>query len=104
LTILYCSTDRLCRRGAPVKNLAHSASLQSPDKIAPSKSGIKQLGSGLSPFLITKTIALTIRRSSALSVRPRLGLGSLGSVASIAIKASGVMEIVTVLSNICRRI
>jgi hypothetical protein len=49
--------------------------------------------------LITKTIPLTIRRSSALSVRPRLGLGSLGSVASIAVKASDVMEIVTVLSN-----
>ena len=33
----------LCRCGAPVKNLAHSASLQSQDKIAPSKSGIKHL-------------------------------------------------------------
>ena len=58
-----------------------------------------RLGSGLSPFLITKTIALTIRRSSAPSVRPRLGLGSLGSGASTAVKASGVMEIVTVLSG-----
>src|SRR5690348_14582358 len=27
LTMLYCSTDRLCRRGAAVKNLAHGASL-----------------------------------------------------------------------------
>jgi hypothetical protein len=44
LTILYRSTDRLCRRGAPVKNLAHSASLQLLDKTAPSKFGIKQLG------------------------------------------------------------
>jgi hypothetical protein len=45
LTILYRSTDRRCRRGAPVKNLAHSASLQLLDKTAPSKFGIKQLGS-----------------------------------------------------------
>ena len=29
LTVLYRSTDRLCRRGAAVKNLAHSASLHS---------------------------------------------------------------------------
>jgi hypothetical protein len=43
LTILYRSTDRLCRRGAPVKNLAHSASLQLLDKTAPSKFGIKHL-------------------------------------------------------------
>jgi hypothetical protein len=28
LTILYCSTDRLSRRGAAVKNLPHSSSLR----------------------------------------------------------------------------
>src|SRR4029077_9901524 len=43
LTMLYRSTDRLCRRGAPMKNLAHSASFDSEDKDAPSKPGIKQL-------------------------------------------------------------
>lgn len=43
LTILYCSTDRLRRGGAPMKNLAHSASFQSLEKIAPSKLGIKHL-------------------------------------------------------------
>ena len=35
---------RLCRAGAPVENLAHSASFHSPDKIAPSNHGIKHLG------------------------------------------------------------
>jgi hypothetical protein len=45
LTMLYRSTDRLCRCGAPVKNLSHSASFESLDKNAPSKSGTKQLGS-----------------------------------------------------------
>ena len=43
LTMLYRSTDRLCRRGAPVKNLAHSASFDSEDKDAPLKPGIKHL-------------------------------------------------------------
>src|ERR1700722_11184712 len=43
LTMLYRSTDRLSRRGAPVQNLAHSASFESLDKDAPSKAGTKQL-------------------------------------------------------------
>ena len=42
--MLYRSTDRLSRRGAPVENLAHSESLQLDGKAAPSNSGIKQLG------------------------------------------------------------
>jgi hypothetical protein len=41
---LYRATDSLSRRGAPVKNLAHSASLDSGEENAPSKSGIKHLG------------------------------------------------------------
>src|ERR1700722_2033615 len=44
LTMLYRSTDCLCRRGAPMKNLAHSASFESFDKDAPSKPGTKHLG------------------------------------------------------------
>src|SRR4051812_44986458 len=43
-TMLYRSTDRLSRRGAPVKNLAHSASFDSCNKNAPSKCGTKQVG------------------------------------------------------------
>jgi len=34
LTMLYRSTDRLCRRGAPMKNLAHSASFDSEEHAA----------------------------------------------------------------------
>src|SRR6266496_5038416 len=41
LTMLYRSTDRLCRRGAAVENLAHSPSFHSPENNAPSKAGIK---------------------------------------------------------------
>ncbi|CDX14863.1 hypothetical protein MPLB_1490065 [Mesorhizobium sp. ORS 3324] len=37
MTMLYRSTDRLCRRGAPMENLAHSASFDSEDKDAPIK-------------------------------------------------------------------
>src|SRR5215475_6614173 len=35
--MLYRSTDRLSRGGAPMKNLAHTASFESLDKDAPSK-------------------------------------------------------------------
>src|ERR1700683_1061005 len=41
--MLYRSTDRLCRCGAPMKNLSHSASFESLDKNAPLKSGTKHL-------------------------------------------------------------
>ena len=37
------STDRLCHRGASVKNLAHSASLHAGENNAPSKPGTKHL-------------------------------------------------------------
>src|SRR5271156_4704658 len=50
LTMLYRSTDRLSRRGAPVQNLAHSASFESLDKDAPSKAGTKQLAPNSKPF------------------------------------------------------
>src|ERR1700722_9200298 len=45
--MLYRSTDRLCRRGAPMQNLAHSASFESLDKDAPSKAGTKHLGTDI---------------------------------------------------------
>jgi hypothetical protein len=41
--MLYRSTHRRCRNGAPVKNLAHSASFHSKENNAPSKPGIKNL-------------------------------------------------------------
>lgn len=43
LTMLDRAANRLCRAGAPVKNLAHSASFHASEKTAPSKPGIKQL-------------------------------------------------------------
>src|SRR5215212_3050551 len=52
LTILYCSTDCRCRCGAAVENLAHSASLHSGDKNAPSNPGIKHLMGDL--FLLSE--------------------------------------------------
>ena len=44
LTMLDRATDRLCRGGAAVKNLAHSASFHAWEKTAPSNPGIKHLG------------------------------------------------------------
>jgi hypothetical protein len=43
LTMLYRSTDRRCRTGAPVKYLAHNASFHSLEKYAPRNAGTKQL-------------------------------------------------------------
>jgi hypothetical protein len=43
LTMLYRSTDCLCRAGAPVKNLSDSASFCRSEKYAPSISGTKHL-------------------------------------------------------------
>src|SRR5258708_6886570 len=43
LTMLYRSTDRLCRCGAPVQYLSHSASFHSLEKYAASNAGTKHL-------------------------------------------------------------
>ena len=43
LTMLYRSTERRCRRGAPVMYLSDSASFQPSENSAPSKSGTKHL-------------------------------------------------------------
>jgi hypothetical protein len=42
--MLYRSTDRLCRCGAPVQYLSHSASFHSLEKYAPPNAGTKHLG------------------------------------------------------------
>src|SRR3712207_3741962 len=44
LTLLYRATHRRSRAGAPMKNLAHSASFHSNEKSAPSKPGTKHVG------------------------------------------------------------
>src|ERR1700739_1019527 len=41
--MLYRSTDRLCRCGAPVQYLSHSASFHSREKYAPPNAGTKHL-------------------------------------------------------------
>jgi hypothetical protein len=43
LTMLDRATDRLCRGGAAVESLAHSASFHAWEKTAPSNPGIKHL-------------------------------------------------------------
>ncbi len=42
---LYCSSDGVRGRGAPVTNLSHNASFHSIERIAPSNRGIKHPGS-----------------------------------------------------------
>lgn len=56
LTILYCSTDRLCRCGAIAKNLSHSASIHSLENNAQPNHEIKHIAIefvGASQKLIT---------------------------------------------------
>src|SRR5215217_5356887 len=47
LTMLDRATDRRSRAGAPMQNLAHSASLHSAEKSAPSNPGTKHVGATL---------------------------------------------------------
>src|SRR3974390_1616128 len=68
--MLYRSTDRLCRCGAPMQNLAHSASFESLDKDAPSKPGIKHLGSHHSVISLPHTPPRLVERGDeGLEVR-----------------------------------
>src|SRR4029453_3496745 len=62
LTMLYRSTDCLCRCGAPMENLAHSASLHSDDKNAPSNPGIKHLVDVAGERAGIRTLDLLIKR------------------------------------------
>ena len=63
--MLYRSTDRLCRCGAPMKNLSHSASFESLDKNAPSKTGTKQLAKAQAELTNPeKSLIATIRASN----------------------------------------
>src|SRR3954466_15959119 len=68
-TMLYRSTDRLSRRGAPVKNLAHSASFDSCNKNAPSKCGTKHL-THPTPLVLLSTRPIRCQSSSERPVRP----------------------------------
>src|SRR5512134_2634495 len=89
--MLYRSTDRLCRPGAPVQNLAHSASLHSCEKNAPSNAGIKHLSgssgklcgigqegdAGLAPWAMTPPLSpaegMAVRVPVGSSLRDGLG-------------------------------
>jgi hypothetical protein len=66
LTMLYRSTDCRSRRGAPVRNLAHSASFHSREKTAPSNPGIKQVGG-----IHKGGIRLKLSDARAAGARPR---------------------------------
>src|SRR3954467_11430398 len=71
-TMLYRSTVRLSRRGAPVKNLAHSASFDSCNKNAPSKPGTKHPRARLSsqPCYLSSLLGLFRRKPNRLLSSP----------------------------------
>src|SRR6516164_4033817 len=60
--MLYRPTGCRCRRGAPMKNLSHTASFESLDKNAPSKAGTKHL---------TNTPGILIKRLNLRTIRLR---------------------------------
>src|SRR6266481_1282934 len=66
LTMLYRSTDRLRRCGAPVQNLSRSASFHLMDKNAPSNAGTIQVGSNPPVPVDVRVIAATNRALQAL--------------------------------------
>jgi hypothetical protein len=74
--MLYRSTDGLCRCGAAVQNLYHSASLDSCDKNAPSKPGIEHLVWPFSSMLTT----IALYDSSLGGLKPALQVGFEGPV------------------------
>jgi hypothetical protein len=86
LTMLYRSTHRLCRWGAPMKNLAHSASFKSLDKNAPSKAGTKHIG--LKPEWFTLSTLFDVFNSHR-PPRETLSQRSLHELVEIPIKHVG---------------
>src|SRR6476660_6450651 len=69
LTILYCSTDCLCRCDAAVTNLSPSASFHSRENNAPSNPGIKHLAPGQCPEEVGALRLLTIVALARASLR-----------------------------------
>ena len=51
LRSLYCCSDGVRGRGAPMTNLSHNASFHSNERIAPSNRGIKHLGNACVDFV-----------------------------------------------------
>jgi hypothetical protein len=86
LTMLYRSTDRLSRRGAPMENLAHNESFQSDGKAAPSNSGIKQLAKPKWSYwrAILGAHGLSVRTAMASLAKVRILARALRSLSTLS--------------------
>ena len=73
LTMLYRSTDGLCRGGAPMQNLAHSASFDWDHNDDPSKRGIKHLGPCRGGALAPQVSRSAAGREPARPIVPKEG-------------------------------
>src|SRR5215207_4267428 len=72
LTMLDRATHRRCRAGAPMKNLAHSASLHSGEKNAPSNPGTKHLAAHCAtPWLLAAASLVSSPRAFCLTTSKR---------------------------------
>src|SRR3984957_14015447 len=93
--MLYRSTDRLCRSGAPMENLCHSASFESDEKNAPSKSGTKHLADArwfsLTPRLISfvfQTLWAAARRSLVIPLNREMTMSDFNRRDALKMSAS----------------
>ncbi len=77
LRSLYCCSDGVRGRGAPVTNLSHRASFHSVERIAPSNCGIKHLaysGVGSVPVAIPEILAFASRGPAAGGILGRMNI------------------------------
>jgi hypothetical protein len=70
--MLYRSTHCRRRAGAPMKNLAHSASFHSGEKSAPSNPGTKHLAYNLANFCRTLALPDEVERWSLTTLREKV--------------------------------
>src|SRR5260370_30441073 len=73
--MLYRSTDRLCRCGAPVQYLSHSASFHSLEKYAPPNAGTKHLVQAKDPEQVVRR-GPTSKKEYQLNISSVLRCGS----------------------------
>jgi len=83
LRSLYCCSDGVRGRGAPMTYLSHAASFHSNERIAPANRGIKHLSSGAYEFAFANLVPITAGQLNTITVTGlSRGNGAYGGQAS----------------------